>query len=209
MVKNTTTTAIAKTPHKKLTKKQLGQLASFTDPGTVLAILAKEEWTIEESIQHLVKIAKGDIVGAKTSTQLAAIRYLNQLVVDTMERSGLMVIATKKYVGPDGTEVRFSGHVVSSVLGEQKEQTTPAELKRDIIEVEKSPKNGEKNGSESSENGADGEDESHKSGEEREHQTGLHTSKSPTGREAEGGHFDGISREGEGNVSGDNTADFI
>lgn len=206
MVKN----VIEKTPCRRLTKKQLRQLASFTDPGTVLAALAKESWTIEESIQHLVSIAKGKEEGIKTSTQLNAIKYLNQLIIDSMERSGLMVIATKKYVGEDGGEVRFSGQVVSSILRGQKEQTTPAQLSTDIIEKE--DKNGEstskkrKNGKD--ERSEEGQETAVKEGEGRE-ESSLHTSKLPTGRETESGHFDGISRGDIGEPEEGNSGDFI
>lgn len=197
-----TKNAIEKTPSKKLTKKQLRQLASFTDPGTVLATLSKEGWTIEESIQHLVSIAKGED-GTKTSTQLNAIRYLNQLVIDAMERSGMMIMASKKYVGEDGEEVRFSGHVVSSVLRGQKEQTTPAELTTDVIEKE------DDNGNERSEDGEDGEDEGNKEGKERSQESSLSTSKPPTGREAKSGHFKGVAERSKGDPNENKSGDFI
>lgn len=210
--------SIERTPHRKLTKKQLRQLASFTDPGTVLAALAKEGWSVEESIQHLVVIAKGEDEGIKTSTQLNAIRYLNQLIIDAMERSGLMVMATKKFVGEDGGEVRFSGHVVSSVLKEQKEETTPANLITDTIpepnhKGDKKENGIPKNGDNRGKNGENGEDESLESGKggesgKVEPQSSLHTTKPPTGREAKSGHFDGISKQGEDNISG-STGDFI
>lgn len=198
---------IVKTPCKRLTKKQLTQLASFTDPGTVLTALAKEGWSIEESIQHLVTIAKGDAEGVKTSTQLNAIRYLNQLIIDAMERSGLMVMATKKFVGEGGEEMRFSGHVVSSVLRGQKEQTTPAELSTDTIEEEN------KNGNTRSKNGKDGKDEggkgSKKSRKNKGAESSLHSSKFPIGREAERGHFNGISKQDGSSADEGNSADFI
>jgi len=180
-----------KTPRKKLTKKQLKQLASFTDPGTILASLANEGWTIEESIQHLVAIAKDEGKKVKDSTRLATIKYLNQLVVDAMERSGMMMIATKKFVGEDGGEYKFSGHIVESVLRGQKEQTTPAELSTDIIKKENEDENSK---SESTKNG------------EGERKSSLHISKPPTGAEADNGHFNGISTSGENDTG---VGDFI
>lgn len=197
-----TKNAIEKTPHRRLTKKQLKELASFTDPGTILTSLAKEGWTLEESIQHLVSIAKGD-GETKTSTQLNAIRYLNQLVIDSMERSGLMIMATKKFTGEHGEEVRFSGHVVSSVLRGQKEQTTPAELSTGILEKE------DNNGNDRRKNGENGKAEGIEENKERKQDSSLHTSKPPTGRETESGHFDGIARRSEGDPNEDNSADFI
>lgn len=187
------------TPVRKLTKKQLKELANFTDPGTVLSCLAEEEWTIDKSIEYLVAIAKGGDKGTKTSTQLAAIKYLNQLVIDSMERSGMMVIATKKFVDEDGGELRFSGHVVSSILKGQKEHTKPEELTANIIGRKK--ENGQcteehKDSGAGSNQGA------------KERTSNLHTSKSPTGREAESGHFDGVSRGGNDSTD-NNSASFI
>lgn len=217
---------IERTPHRRLTKKQLKQLASFTDPATVLAALAKEDWTIEESIQHIVDIAKGEVGGTKTSTRLNAIKYLNQLIIDAMERSGLMIMASKKYVGKDGEEIRFSGHVVSSVLRGQKEQTTPAKLLTDTIKKEGNNGNGGskkcKNGKD--ESGEEGEERTRRAQEgnhldnipkgdkgrqRREQEDSLFTSKPPTGREAESGHFAGLAERSAGEVDEDNSGDFL
>lgn len=191
---------IEKSPRKKLTKKQLAQLASFTDPGAILTSLAKENWTIQDAIRHLVSIAKGEEDDVKVSTRLNAIRYLNQLITDAMERDGLLFTATKKFVGEDGEEIRFSGHVVSSVLKEQKEQTTAAKLngdskiKEDTNEQRRSKhENGQREGGDGEGSGEDS----------------LHTTKSPTGRETEDGHFDGISRERSNPSAKEGGGDFI
>ena len=110
---------------KKLTTRQLKQLANLTDTGSILATLHKLNWTIEESIGYIVQIARD---ASKEATRLNAIRYLNQLVMDTMERSGLTVIATHKVVGEDGEELSLTGHVVSSILRDQSERTSAEEL---------------------------------------------------------------------------------
>lgn len=185
---------IIRPPGKRLTKRQLRQLASFTDPSTILSELAKSGWTVEDSIRHLVEIAKGEKEGVKTSTQLNALRYLNQLITDAMERSGLMVIATKKMVGEGGQEIRFSGQVISSILGNQENETTPTELREGK----------EHNGKDKEED----KEESKKEGRRDRREDGLHSSKPPTGQEAAAGHYDGIAR-GEENIGGDTVGDFL
>lgn len=192
---------IVKTPSKKLTKKQLKQLASFTDPGTILVTLSNEGWTIEESIKHLVSIANGVDDESKPSTQLAAIRYLNQLIVDTMERSGLMVMATKKFIGKKGEEVRLSGQLVSSILRGQKEQTSLAELASGTNKNLNTKE--EKN--DNSRPKRIGPDSGRQKGESR---SDLHTSKAPTGQQTEDGHFNGISQDNASSFI-DKTGDFL
>lgn len=197
------TTAIQKPPTRKLTKKQAKALASFTDPATILVALADEEWTVQKAIQHLVDIAKGSREveedgnkiekEVKTTTQLAAIKYLNQLIIDAMERSGLMVLATKKFVGEDGEEVRLSGHMVSSILRGQKEQTTPEELVTNII----------------TEENENGQDSSKRKDEEDGRKSGLETSKPPTGKETDCGHFDGISKSGDYDTEDTSSIDLL
>jgi hypothetical protein len=188
---------ITKPPTRKLTKKQLKQLASFTDPGTVLSSLSEAGWTIEEAIKHLVTIAKGEDKSAKTSTQLAAIRYLNQLIVDAMERSGLMLMASAKITGKGGEELRLSGHVVQSILGGQKEQTTPQELLKQKDKKDDSEKESQ-------------EEDIPKTKTEEAGEAGLHSSKFPTGAGVEGGHFDGISKASPDQArSGGASGDFL
>lgn len=114
---------------RQLTKTQLQQLSTYTDPGTILAALAKNGWTIQKAINKLITII--DSEDTKVSTQLAAIKYLNQMVIDTMERSGMMVIATKKILGDDGEEITFTGHIVSSNLQGTIGHTTLEELTGD------------------------------------------------------------------------------
>ncbi|KKN04204.1 hypothetical protein LCGC14_1099760 [marine sediment metagenome] len=113
---------------RKLTKGQIQQLSTYTDPGTILAVLKKKGWTIEKAVDKLVDII--DDTDTKVSTQLAAIKYLNQMVIDSMERSGLMVMASKTVRGEDGEEITFTGHMVSSNLqGPSSAQTTIEDLK--------------------------------------------------------------------------------
>ena len=131
------TKALAK---RSLTKKQLGQLATYTDPGIILNALKKEGWTIQKAIQKLVEIA--DSKDTKVSTQLAAVKYLNQMVIDAMERSGMIVMATKSTKSDTGEEATFTGHIVSSVLqGQNKSHTTMEELTGEAPEIEE-PENG-------------------------------------------------------------------
>jgi len=119
---------------RKLTKKQLAELSSFTDPAVILKTLADNDWTIEKSITTLVDIAKN---ASKDSARLSATRYLNQLILDSMERSGLMVIAKSRSLGPDGEEITFTGRVISKSLKDQKElpstDTKPEELAPPLV----------------------------------------------------------------------------
>lgn len=125
--------------HKKLSTRQLKQLANFTDPASILSYLQREKWTIEESIKYLIEIARES---QKDATRLAAIRYLNQLVLDAMERSGMLAMATRKIIGDDGEEISFTGHVVSSTLKNQSEtQTTMADLLPGRAPAEVEPEN--------------------------------------------------------------------
>lgn len=118
------TTALAKT---RLTAKQVQQLSTYTDPGTILAVLEEKGWTVNRAIEELIDII--DAADTKISTKLAAVKYLNQMVVDAMERSGMMIMATKTFTGPEGEEVTFTGHMVQSNLqGPSSAQTTTKEL---------------------------------------------------------------------------------
>lgn len=123
------TTALVKSTPRKLTKSQLYQLSTYTDPAVILATLKKEGWTVKKAIHELVDIVENT---DKDSTRLAALKYLNQMIIDCMERSGMMVIATKRIAGEEGEEVTFTGHVLSSVLqGPSDKQTTIEQLTGD------------------------------------------------------------------------------
>jgi hypothetical protein len=106
------------TTTRKLTPKQVSELSSFTDPGTILATLDNLGWSINKSLKYLVDIAKN---AGKESVRLGAIKYLNQMVVDSMERSGLMIVATIRNRDADGEMVRFTGRILSDSLRNQKE----------------------------------------------------------------------------------------
>lgn len=122
-------TALTKSKPRQLTKTQLTQLSTYTDPAVILDVLKKEGWTIKKAIHELVNIIENT---DKDSTRLAALKYLNQMIVDCMERSGMMVIATKRTFGEEGDEVTFTGHVLSSALQEPSdEQTTIEQLTGD------------------------------------------------------------------------------
>ena len=125
-----------------MSPEQLGDIASFSDPGTLLSIIQGEGWTVENSLKELIRLAKGphlvetvDEDGAKSfrmrtvkpELQLRAIKYLNDLIEDALEKSGLMIMA-KKTISNNGESVTFSGHVVSSVLRGEDNQTQPSEL---------------------------------------------------------------------------------
>jgi len=130
---------LAKAKPRKLSKSQLNQLATYTDPAVILSVLKKNDWTMAKCIENLVEIANNC---DKDSTKLAANKYLCQLVVDCMERSGMMVIATKKTFGDEGEEISFTGHVVSSVLqGPPSEQTTIEQLTGDDYPPEEETEN--------------------------------------------------------------------
>jgi hypothetical protein len=121
------TKAIVASPTTKLTRLQVQQLSTYTDPGIILNSLARKGWNIDKAIDKLVDII--DDTDTKVSTQLAAIKYLNQMIIDAMERSGMMVMATKTIRGEDGEEVTFTGHMVQSQLqGPSSPQTTLADL---------------------------------------------------------------------------------
>ena len=125
-------------PLKRLTQKQKRELAAFTDPGTILSTLNRYGWTIEKSIEYLVKIAEDS---TKKSVQLNAIKYLNQLTIDAMQRSGLMVTATRLFKGGE-EEIKFTGHIVSNSLKNQKEgysrDTQPEDLLPITVQKEQS-----------------------------------------------------------------------
>ena len=132
--------ATNKLPTTKLTKPQLQQLSTFTDPGTILDTLNEEGWNIQKAIRYLVNIVEGT---DKDSTRLNALKYLNQLIIDCMERSGMMVLATKKTYGEAGEEVTFTGHVVQSILKDTSHHTTMEDLKGDNNDKEETGTSGD------------------------------------------------------------------
>ena len=119
-------------PARKLNKRQVEQLVSFTDPSAILHILTKNKWSVEESIEKLIDIAKGDV---KESVKLGAIKYLNQLLLDAMGRAGLMVTAKSRLTDDDGNEITFTGRVVSKSLNTQKESFIEAEVQTGTKEI--------------------------------------------------------------------------
>lgn len=145
------TSALTRPSKNKLTTVQMKQLANLTDTSAILATLQKLDWTIEESIKYIVEIARD---AKKEATRLNAIRYLNQLVSDTMEHSGLTVMATHKVIGEDGEEMSLTGHVVSSILRDQSEHTTEEELFHPELKELKESKE-DADGSDQSDNGTD------------------------------------------------------
>ena len=170
---------------KKLTKKQLAELSSFTDPSVILKTLADNDWTVEKSIETLVDIAKN---ANKEATRLAATRYLNQLILDAMERSGLMVVAKSRALDSDGREITFTGKVVSKSLQDQKEMpstdTKPEEITPRL--VRKTEDDSEKDPEESPEKDEEGEGHREKDSLDSE------TCKYPEGTHDATGQFGGI-----------------
>ena len=170
---------------KKLTKKQLAELSSFTDPSVILKTLADNDWTVEKSIETLVDIAKN---ANKEATRLAATRYLNQLILDAMERSGLMVVAKSRALDSEGREITFTGKVVSKSLQDQKEMpstdTKPEEITPRL--VRKTEDDSEKDPEESPEKDEEGEGHREKDSLDSE------TCKYPEGTHDATGQFGGI-----------------
>ena len=176
---------------KKLTKKQLAELSSFTDPSVILKTLADNDWTVEKSIETLVDIAKN---ANKEATRLAATRYLNQLILDAMERSGLMVVAKSRALDSEGREITFTGKVVSKSLQDQKEMpstdTKPEEITPRLVrKTEDDPKNNQKDPEESPEK--DKEDEEGEGHREKD-SLDSETCKYPEGTHDATGQFGGI-----------------
>jgi hypothetical protein len=188
---------------RKLSKRQLAQLKTFTDPSVILDTLLKNNWTVEDSIVSLIEIAKGS---GKESVKLGAIKYLNQLLLDATERAGLMVVAKSRGIGPSGEEITFTGHVVSKSLRSQKESlivepviTSIEEITPVIVEAKNAQEKDEKNqenqenqeeNKEETENstaGGDGDD----SGATEDRDIDMSVCKPPTGAHAEA-QFGGI-----------------
>lgn len=124
----------------RLTKKQVEQLAAFTNPAALLRALLDAGWSMTGSMNELVDIARG---GSSDTVRLAAIKYLNQLLIDAMDRAGLLVMATRKITDEEGGEVKFVGHLVSQQLSSvtlHQPETTPEELQGEEWYRNHSPK---------------------------------------------------------------------
>lgn len=179
---------------KRLTKKQAAQLASFTDPAVILETLSRNNWTVEESIEKLVEIAKGD---GKESVKLGAIKYLNQLLLDAMQRSGLMVIAKKHTLNEDGTSMTFTGSIVSNSLKSQKEgfivedtDTKPEDIAPPRIIVE-AQENQENEDGQDNQEAQEAQEEEKEAKEDDAGEIDMSVSKPPTGDHADA-QFGGI-----------------
>lgn len=179
-------------PRKKLTKRQLAELSSFTDPAVILSLLSKYDWNIEKSIQNLVDIATN---ATKEATRLAAIRYLNTLQLEAMQRAG-MIVTARGHIGPQGEEITFTGQVISNSLKSQKE--APAEETKidEIMEVSVITKE-ETNAEVHEENKEKEEGQgSQKVGEEilkaEPADVDMHVAKYPEGKHEADGQFGGI-----------------
>lgn len=97
----------------KLTVAQMEQLVQFTDAGTFLTTLDQCNWTGATEIEEILTIARQNInLGAK----LSAIKYLREILKDTMESSGLLVRATKTMHNPNGDTLSFTADLVTAAL---------------------------------------------------------------------------------------------
>lgn len=201
---------------KRLTKKQLNELANFVDPATILTQLARHNWTVEKAIENLVQIATD---GTKESTRLNAIKYLNTLLIDAMSRSGLMVLATKTMRGEAGEELKFSGRMVSSSLrsqsqdsGADSDETTvddlipanlitnePTEMKEDTNAEEENPKEPEALEAPAEEDGSDNGEDGLAAGGDGDDTVDMCLCKPPAAPKdgtRDAGHFGGIAVSG-------------
>lgn len=114
---------------KKLSRRHVRQLAKFTDPSSLLISLLKAGWNMDEQISAIVKISQNS---DKPIQQLNAIKYLNSMITEAMERSGLLVSATHKITDPSGEDsMVFSGKVVSSVLQDHDDHLKDKETQND------------------------------------------------------------------------------
>ena len=183
-------------PQRKLNKKQLASLAAFTDPAAILSQLAKNGWTIEESIASLVSIAKE---ADKASVQLNAIKYLNQLTIDAMSRAGMIVTASRS-LGSGGDVTRFTGHMVSKSLKSQKEgesdETDIEDLLLPTKETLKQEKQNDNQDNQETKKEETEEIEEEDNKEDAGNDIDMSICKPPEGDHHEGGHFDGISSAG-------------
>jgi len=182
------------TTRKKLTQKQITELANFTDPGTILYVLGKSGWTIETAITNLVKIATD---ASKESVQLNAIKYLNTLVQDAMVRSGLMVTATRTMPGEDGSVTKFTGTMVSDSLKTQREipggesDTTTIDELVEIKDIDDGYT--EEDNQETEEEQETNEADEERGDDGNDGSIDMSVSKLPEGKHADGGQFGGIS----------------
>ena len=183
-------------PRRKLTKRQLAELSSFTDPAVILTTLYKYDWTIDKAIQQLVSIASD---ASKESVQLGAIKYLNQLMVDAMSRAGMIVTARAHGTGPGGEAITFTGSVISNSLKSQKE-IDETEID-EIISIQKKEEPNDSIPEENpEEDQEDQEDQEGKEGKEvgeeiltaKPSDVDMHVAKFPEGIHDATGQFDGI-----------------
>jgi hypothetical protein len=174
------------TPTRKLSKRQLAELAKFTDPSTLLATLAGHGWNVDDAIEGLVEIAKN---AGKEATRLAAIKYLNQLTLDAMNRAGLIVTASCRLSDGRGDEIKFTGHVVSDRLRSQKETESQNTQMPELL----TPKSLLDETNEQTEEDNKKEDQKAEVLEEKDtEEPDMHLCKPPEGEHDEAGQFDGI-----------------
>lgn len=97
----------------KLTVEQMEQLVQFTDASAFLESLEEFGWTGTTEVEEILLIARQNInLGAK----LQAIKYLRELLYETMQASGLLVKATRTLRGADGDTLTLSADLVRSSL---------------------------------------------------------------------------------------------
>ena len=174
-------------PRRKLTKRQLAELSSFTDPAVILTTLYKYDWTIDKAIQQLVSIASD---ASKESVQLGAIKYLNQLMVDAMSRAGMIVTARAHGTGPGGEAITFTGSVISNSLKSQKE-IDETEID-EIISIQKKEEPNDSIPEENPEEDQEGQEVGEEILTAKPSDVDMHVAKFPEGIHDATGQFDGI-----------------
>jgi len=98
---------------RQLSPADIQQLASFTDIGEMLDALKTRKWTGDTELDELIAVARQN---ENLSAKISAIKYIRELLYETMQASGLMVKATRTFRGADGTTLTLSSDLIASAL---------------------------------------------------------------------------------------------
>jgi hypothetical protein len=108
-------------PSQIVTPEQRAILNRYTNPGDLANRLIEFNWNPDKELAEVIELAQQD---DKLAVKMSAIRFLRQLVTDTMAQSGMIATITQSQ-RKDGISTTLSTKVVADSLPYYKQPQQP------------------------------------------------------------------------------------
>jgi len=112
-----------------LSADKASQLAAYIGMNSLFDALSHSSWDYKKQISEVIACAAQD---ENLSVKLQALKYINQLIIDSARMSGYLVSATRTSKSADGTLVTLSADIVASALGDTPIVTGPKKKPKKI-----------------------------------------------------------------------------